>query len=147
MVVVISHRAKCNCTCTPYRESCPLLPLLARKEGSILGHFLINVRDHWFVLHLTLHPLARGGIDPRDRTVLSLLGSSGPVSPRRCASRSSAEKWIPSDHFWNSRISLTYSSKDTREYSLSLVNFRRNFAAKQRSCSLIFSTKSDQKNA
>lgn len=57
VVVVVSHRSQVYRT--PYRESCPLLPSLdARKEGPILGHFLINVRCR-LAPHLTLHPPAR----------------------------------------------------------------------------------------
>jgi len=76
MVVVVSHCGQV-CICTPYRESCPLLSSLdARKEGPILEYFLINVRCYRLASHLTLHPPARGGIDPRDHSVLSLSDSS-----------------------------------------------------------------------
>ena len=91
-------------TYTPYRESCPLLPSLdARKEGPILGHFLINVR--W--------SLARASFDAPPsctRRVRSAVLFSYHLVPRstflrhRASRWSSVEKWISFNFFLEFKI-------------------------------------------
>lgn len=89
----------------------------------------------------------RGGIDPRDRSVFSLPGSSArPPFARHAADPVPRSGLLPIFSRVRGPRPRSYPLKDTREYSLSPVNFSRDFKGKNGDLARFFQRRAIKEN-